>query len=124
MEKHEKIVFVVTYGEKRRDMLEIPLNLAMLAAAIDVEVIMTYTGAAGLLMKKGVAENLIPKEGGKPLIETIRATIESGVKIYVCSPVLDWYHLKKEDFIEEITGIVGGMFLITESLEADVTYTY
>ncbi len=124
MDKQEKIVFVVTNGEERRDMLEIPLNLAMLAAAIDVEVIMTYTGAAGLLLKQGVAEKLTAKEGGTPLIQTIRSAKEAGVKIYVCSPVLDLYNLKKEDFIEEITGIAGGMFLITESLEANVTYTY
>ncbi|MCG3222087.1 MAG: DsrE family protein, partial [Candidatus Heimdallarchaeota archaeon] len=59
-----------------------------------------------------------------PYIETLRDAKEVGVKIYVCSPVLEMYNLTREDFIEEVDDIVGGMFLVTESLEADVVYTF
>ena len=124
MSEREKIVFVVTNGEDRKDMLEPPLFLATLAAAIDVEVIMVYSGAAGMLLKKGVAENLYSKQGRKSYIELIRDAKKEGVKIFVCSPVLEYYDVLEQDFIKECDGVVGGMFLITESLEAKVTYTY
>ncbi|MCK4844537.1 MAG: DsrE family protein [Candidatus Heimdallarchaeota archaeon] len=124
MTEQDKVIFVVTHGEEHKIRLESPLHLASLAAMLDVDVKMVYTMSAGLLLKKGVAENLIPKEGRKSLIETIREAKEAGVKIYVCSPVLEWNDLKREDFIDEVDDIVGGMFLITESLEAKVTYTF
>ncbi len=124
MTEQDKVIFVVTHGEEYKDRLESPLHLASLAAMLDADVKMVYTMSAGLLLKKGVAENLIPKEGRKSLIETIREAKEAGVKIYVCSPVLEWNDLKREDFIDEVDDIVGGMFLITESLDAKVTYTF
>ena len=124
MAEREKIIFVVTNGEDRHDMLEPPLFLATLAAAIDVEVIMVYSGAAGLLLQKGTPENLVSKPGRRKYIELIRDAKNEGVKIYVCSPVLEYYDLSEKDFITECDGIVGGMFLITESLEAKATYTY
>jgi predicted peroxiredoxin len=124
MSEHEKIIFVVTNGEDRKEMLEPPLFLATLAAAIDVEVIMVYSGAAGLLLKKGVADNLVSKPERKSYIELIRDAKKEGVKIFVCSPVLEYYDIDEQDFIEECDGVVGGMYLITESLEAKATYTY
>lgn len=124
MNEQDKVIFVVTHGEEHKNRLESPLHLASLAAMLDADVKMVYTMSAGLLLKKGVAENLIPKEGRNSLIETIREAKEAGVKIYVCSPVLEWNDLKREDFIDEVDDIVGGMFLITESLDAKVTYTF
>ena len=124
MMPEQKIVFVVTHGKEFKERLEPPLHLASLAAMLDAEVIMVYTMSAGLLLKKGVPENLIPMEGKNPYIETLREAKEVGAKIYVCSPVLEMYNLTRKDFIEEVDDIVGGMFLVTESLEADVVYTF
>ncbi|MHA1685538.1 MAG: DsrE family protein [Candidatus Heimdallarchaeaceae archaeon] len=123
-EEKQKVIFIVTHGEDEKERLEPPFHLATLAAMLDIEVIMVFTMAAGLLLKKGVPENLVVKKTKKPLIDTIREAKEAGVKIYVCSPVLDWHDLKHEDFIEEVDDIVGGMFLITESLDAAATYTF
>ena len=119
----QKVVFFVTHGEEFKDRLETPLHLATLAAMLDAEVMMVFSMAGGLLLKKGVAENLIPMEGRSPYIETIREAKEAGVKIYVCSPVLEMYGLKRDDFIEEVDDIVGGMFMVTESLKADALFT-
>ena len=124
MAEHEKIVFVITNGQDRKDILEPPLFLATLAAAIDVEVIVVYSGAAGLLLKKGTPEDLVSKPGRRSYIELIRDAKKEGVKIYVCSPVLEYFDITEQDFIPECDGVVGGMFVITESLEAKATYTY
>ncbi|MCG3226177.1 MAG: DsrE family protein [Candidatus Heimdallarchaeota archaeon] len=120
----QKVVFVITHGEEYKERLEPPLHLATMAAALDAEVMLLYTMSAGLLLKKGVPENLFPMKGKNPYIETLRETKEEGVKIYVCSPVLEMYNLSREDFIDEVDDIVGGMFLVTESLKADVVYTF
>ena len=120
----QKVIFVVTHGQEFKDRLESPLHLATMAAMVDAEVIMIYTMAAGLLLKKGVPENLKVEGKENSYLETLREAKDLGVKIYVCSPVLEMYNLKREDFIDELDDIVGGMFLVTESLEADVTYTF
>ena len=120
----QKVIFLVTHGQEHTDRLEAPLHLASLAAMLDAEVKMIYTMAAGLLLKKGVPENLVPLGKKTTYLETLREAKEAGVKIYVCSPVLDMYDLKREDFIDELDDIVGGMFAVTESLDAKVTYTF
>jgi predicted peroxiredoxin len=120
----QKVVFVITHGKEFKDRLEPPLHLASLAAMLDTEVKMIYTMSAGLLLKKEIAENLIPKEGKQAYIETLREAKNEGVKIYVCSAVLETYGLKRDDFIEEVDDIVGGMYLITESLDADTVFTF
>lgn len=121
---NQKVIFVVTHGEEFKERLEPPLHLAALAAMLDADVKMVFTMSAGLLLKKGIPENLIPISKGKTYLETLKEAKEAGVKIYVCSPVLEMYNLKREDFIDEVDDIVGGMFLVTESLDADVTYTF
>ena len=120
----QKVIFVVTHGVEVIDRLEPPLHLATLAALLDAEVKMVYTMSAGLLLKKGTPDRLKAIGKENTYLETIREAKEAGVQIYVCSPVLDMYDLKREDLIEEVDDIVGGMYLVTESLEADVTYTF
>lgn len=120
----QKIIFLVTHGEEFKDRLEPPLHLATLAALLEAEVKMIYTMSAGLLMKKGVPDKLKAIGKENTLLETIQEAKEAGVQIYVCSPVLDMYNLTREDLIDEVDDIVGGMYLVTESLEADVTYTF
>jgi uncharacterized protein len=124
MVQPQKIIFVLTNLEDNPMMLETPFNLALLAAAIDVEVAMVFTGKAGKLLKKVVADITFSRPNKPSLLENIRKMKNEGIKIYLCSPVLDFYELKKEEMIEEIDAIIGGMFLITESLEADVVYSF
>ena len=120
----QKVVFIITHGQEFKDRLESPLHLATLAALLDAEVKVIYTMSAGLLLKKGVPEKLIPLGKESTYLETLKEAKEVGVKIYVCSPVLDMYNLKREDFIDELDDIVGGMYAVTESLDANVTYTF
>jgi predicted peroxiredoxin len=121
---NQKVIFVVTHGEEFKERLEPPLHLATLAAMLDADVKIVFTMSAGLLLKKGVPEKLKPLGKEKTYLDTLKEAKEVGVKIFVCSPVLEMYNLKREDFIEELDDIVGGMYLVTESLDADVTYTF
>ena len=120
----QKIMIMVTFGEDYLDRLETPLHLATLSAALDSEVQMIYTMSGGLLLKKGNAERITPGVGKKSFLEMIKEVKEFGVKIFVCSPTLERYGLTREDFIDEVDDVVGGMYAITEALEADLNFCF
>lgn len=75
-------------------------------------------------MKKGVAENLVVKEGGKPIIDFIRQAKDIDVTMYVCSPSLELNDMTEDDLIEEVDGVVGGAYLIEQSIEADAVLNF
>jgi uncharacterized protein len=75
-------------------------------------------------MKKGVAENLMAKEGGKLIIDFIHDAKESGVEFYVCSAALQLHGMTEEDLIEECNGVVGAAWMMEQALEANVVLTY
>ena len=120
----QKVLIMVTFGENFPDRLEPPLHLATLASTLDTEVTMVYTMSGGLLLKKGNAERITPSFGKKSYLDAVREVKEFGVKVYVCSPTLERYGLKKEDFIDEVDDVVGGMFFVTEAMDSDVTFTF
>ncbi|MCE7742627.1 MAG: hypothetical protein GOP50_09225 [Candidatus Heimdallarchaeota archaeon] len=120
----QKILIMVTFGEEYPDRLEPPLHLATLSTTLDTDVQLIYTMAGGLLLKKGNAERITSGTGKMTYLELVREAKEFGAKIYVCSPSLERYGLKREDFIEEVDDIVGGMYTITEALEADLVFTF
>ena len=120
----QKVLIMVTFGENYPDRLEPPIHLATLASTLDTEVVMVYTMSGGLLLKKGNAERIVPMAGKVTYHEMIKEVKEFGVKVYVCSPTLERYGLKKEDFIDEVDDVVGGMYAITEAMDSDLTFTF
>ena len=98
-----------------------PIFQATVAAAMDYEVEVICTATSGKLMKKGVAENLVVKEGSpKSVYDFIKDAHEAGVKFSCCSPNLDLFDMTKDDLIPECSGIVGGAYLIEQIMEEDV----
>ena len=78
------------------------------------------TATAGRLMKKGVAEGLVVKEGSpKSVYDFIKDAHEAGAKFYCCSPNLELFDMTKDDLIPECEGIVGGAWVIEQIMEDD-----
>ncbi|MBM3373594.1 MAG: DsrE/DsrF/DrsH-like family protein [Betaproteobacteria bacterium] len=100
-----------------------PFFQATVAAAMDYHVELVFTGSAGQLAKKGVAENLFVKQGAsKSVYDFIRDAHEAGVKFKVCTPTLE---LWGDDLIPEVTEIVGGAYIIEQAMDDEVvTFTY
>lgn len=97
-----------------------PFFQATVAAAMDYEVEVICTAASGILMKKGVAEKLVVKEGSpKTVYDFIKDAHEAGAKFYCCSPNLDLFDMTADDLIPECSGIVGGAKVIEEIMEND-----
>lgn len=119
----EKLIIVMANTDPRNgEELGAPIFQASVAAAMDYEVDVICTATAGRLMKKGVADQLVVKEGSpKSVYSFIQDAHEAGVKFYCCSPNLDLFDMSEEDLIPECDGIIGGAHLIEQVMEDDDT---
>ena len=100
-----------------------PFFQATVAAAMEYEVEVIFTGRSGELAIRGVAENLHIQEGSeKNVYDFIKDAHEAGVKFKVCTPTLElWGH----DLIPEIEETVGGAYVINQAMDDNtVTFTY
>ena len=116
-----KLIIVMANTDTRNgEELGAPIFQATVAAAMEYEVDVICTATSGRLMKKGVAESLVVKEGSpKSVYDFIKDAHEAGVKFYCCSPNLDLFDMKPEDLIPECAGVIGGAHLIEEVMEND-----
>ena len=100
-----------------------PFFQATVAAAMEYEVEMVFTGRAGKLAIKDVASALtLPVDTDRTVYDLIKDAHEAGVEFKVCTPTLD---LWGEDLIPEIGETVGGAYVISEAMDDNtVTLTY
>ncbi len=119
-----KMFVFMTSGPRMAQRCATPFYMATMAAVMDCEaqVVCQIDGAA--LLKRGVAEDLYAKDGGKMIIDFIRDAKEAGVEIYVCSAALQLHDMTPEDLIEECDGVVGAAYMVEQALEADIVLTY
>jgi predicted peroxiredoxin len=123
-EEEGSILIIMSTGPENAPRTATPFFLATVGAAMEKEVKMIFNVTGGLLMKKGVSENLYAKEGGKPLIDFIRQAKDIDVEMYVCSPSLDLNDFSQDDLIEECDGVVGGAYLLEQASEADIVLNF
>ncbi len=100
-----------------------PFFQATVAASLEFEVEMVFTGAAGKLVKRGVAESIsLHGAGDRNLYDLIREAHQAGVVLKVCAPAKE---LWGDDIIPEVQETVGGGYLIAEVMsDRTVTLTY
>ena len=117
----EKLLIILVNTDPRNgEELGAPIFQATVAAAMEYEVDVVCTATAGKLMKKGVAESLVVKEGSPiSVYDFIKDAHEAGVKFYCCSPNLDLFDMTEDDLIPECEGVVGGAHVIEEVMESD-----
>ena len=98
-----------------------PISQATVAAAMEFEAEIIFTGNCTKLVMPGVAEKLTLKDGRK-VIDVIREASEAGVKIKVCALGIE---LWGEEVIPEVEETVGGAYIISEAMDDDtVSFTY
>lgn len=120
----DKLMIVMVNTDPKNPVeLGAPFFQATVAAAMEYDVEVILTAAAGELAKRGVAERIQIKEGsGKTVYDFIRDAHEAGVRFKVCTPTLE---LWGADLIPEIEETVGGAYLIQRAMDDDVvTFTY
>lgn len=117
------LIIMVNTDPANPSELGAPFFQATVAAAMEFDVEMIFSGRAGELAKAGAAENMYAQPGSsKSVYDLIKDAHEAGVVFKVCTPTLD---LWGDDLIPEIDETVGGAYLISEAMDdATVTFTY
>jgi len=100
-----------------------PLLQATVAAAMEYEVEVLFTGLAGQLAMQGEAESiLLQEEDSKSVYDHIKQAKQAGVVFKICTPALKFWG---ENLIPEIEETVGGAYIINEAMDDSVvTFTY
>ncbi len=124
MVEEGKVTIFITHGPEAPQRCATPFYMASVALAMDSEAEMIFQIDGVLLMKKGVAEGLVAKEGGKRIIDFIREAKEAGVVMHVCSAALQLHDMTPDDLIEECDDVVGAAHMVDAGLESDLVLTY
>ena len=90
----EKVLIVMTSGPDTPHRCATPLFFASIAAAMDYDVTMFFTIDGTLLLKKGVADKVYPKPGGKAAGDYLKDAIDANVKILACSASMELNDIK------------------------------
>ncbi len=119
----DKVLIVMTSGPDTPRRCATPFFFATLAAAMDYEVTMFFTIDGTLLLKKGMAETVYPKAGGKPVSAFIQDALDAGVKFTACTASTELHDLKPEDLLDGIK-MVGGAYMWQLAEDAKTTLTF
>jgi predicted peroxiredoxin len=122
--KDAEVLIVATSGPETPKQCPGPFLFAQAAVAMGAEVSICFVTQGPMLLKQGMAENVYPKEGDRPLSELIKETLEAGVKFQVCGAALELNNMTPDDLIEEVEDLVGPSFLITQGLKADLVLSF
>lgn len=103
-----------------------PLNQASVAAAMEYDVEVIFSGQASKLAVVGVAEKLVinkEKDKEKTVYDMIKTIKEAGGVLKICANAAEEWGA--ENIIEEIEETVGGAYVISEAMDDNtVTMTY
>ncbi|MDW8237733.1 MAG: DsrE family protein [Aquificaceae bacterium] len=83
------LVIILLTGKENPKRLPSAFFLASTAAAEDMKVVVYFTGPSTELLKKGVADEIYPMEGGQPLSYFIKLAQDNGVQMIACKQSLD-----------------------------------
>lgn len=120
----KKVLIVATFGPEAPARCPAPFLFAQAAADSGAEVSLFFVLQGVRLLKRGIAETVCAKEGGRSMRQFIDETLRAGVKFYVCGAALELNDMTPDDLIDEAEDLVGPSFLITAGLEADLVLSF
>ena len=119
----DQVMIIMTSGPDTPRRCATPFFFASLAAAMEYDVTMFFTIDGTLLLKKGLAETVFPKAGGKPVSDFIQDALDAGVKFLACTASTELHDLQVSDLIDEVK-MVGGasMWQLAEDCKTVLTF--
>lgn len=120
----DKLLFIlVNSNPESADSLGAILSQVKVAAAMEFEVDVIFSGLCDILAKKTVAEKLII-DGDPPrtVYDLIKDAHETGVQFKVCPrPFNEW----EDGLIPEVGEVVGSAYIISEAMNDETeSFTY
>jgi predicted peroxiredoxin len=119
----DKVMLIMTSGPDTPRRCATPFFFATLAAAMDYEVTMFFTIDGTLLLKKGMAETVFPKEDGEPVSKFLQDAIDAGVEFTACTASMELHGLEAEDLIDDVK-MVGGAYMWTVADDCKTVLTF
>jgi len=114
------IIVLVNTDPRNAEELGAPFYHAAIAAAMDYEVDVVCTAAAGRLLIKGVAESLRVKAGdAKTVHDWIKEAHDHGVRFWACPANLDLHEISESDLIPECSGLMGAATMIRDIMDGE-----
>ncbi len=120
----KKILMMLTSGPETPERCAAPFFFATGAAKMGHEVTLFFTMQATQLLKRGVAEQICARQGGRPISQFIQNALDAGVKFYICSASLELNDISQADLIEEADNLVSSIFLTKKGLESDLVLSF
>jgi predicted peroxiredoxin len=119
----DKAVIIMTSGPEQPRRCASPFFLSTIGTVMDSEVSMVFTTDGTLLLKKGVADTVYPREGGKSVGAFLKDAVDAGVKLFACTPSFELNDLQASDLIDGVE-IIGGAALWEMMEESKIVLTF
>jgi predicted peroxiredoxin len=117
-----KRLLIVLMNTDPRNAAELgaPFYHAAVAAAMDYQVDVICTAAAGRLMCKGVPDTLFVKPGHpKTVYDWIKEAHDQGARFWACPANLDLFDISESDLIPECSGMMGAAAMIQDIMDGE-----
>lgn len=114
------LIVLVNTDPRNVEELGAPFYYAAVAAAMDYEVDVLCTAAAGKLLIKGVADKLFVKPGSsKSVHDWIREAHDHGARFWACPANLELLDKTQDDLIAECRGFMGAAAMISDIMDGE-----
>lgn len=118
------VLVAATFGSGNPERCPAPFMFAGEAVKAGAKAGICFILQAPTLLKRGVAENLHAKEGGRTIREFIDEALDLGVDFFVCDAALELCDMTPEDLIDEIENLVGPSFLVKQGLKSELVLSF
>ena len=117
------IIALINANPENFSEIALPILQATVAASMEYDVELIFSGRAGKTIIRGFSETVIDSNNeARSIHDYIVEAYDAGVKFKVCTPALERWG---DNLIPQIHEIVGGTYLISEAMDSDtVTFTY
>jgi predicted peroxiredoxin len=114
------LIVLMNTDPRNGEELGAPFYYAAVAAAMDHQVDVICTAAAGKLMLKGVAQALHVKPGDpKTVYDWIKEAHDQGARFWACPANLELFDKSEADLIPECSGLMGAAALIQDIMDGE-----
>jgi len=101
-QKPADLVIILITGPENPKRLPSAFFLASTAAAEEMNVVIYFTGPATMLLKKGVAEEIRPVEGGNSIKDFMELALDNGVQFVGCLQSLELNGMSADDLAFDV----------------------
>ena len=120
MTSRRLLIVLMNTDPRNAEELGAPFYYAAVAAAMDHQVDVLCTAAAGRLMLKGVAGELRVKAGDpKTVYDWIKEAHDQGARFWACPANLELFDKSEADLIPECAGLMGAAAMIQDIMDGE-----